>query len=401
MGANIVLPKPHSGQAEVYRSTAQYRVLSCGRRWGKTNLMQTEAVRRAIKRAQPVGWFAPNYKYLGEPYRELCLKLTPIIVAKNHERFITLANGVRIDFWTLEDENSGRGFKYGLAIVDEAGMVKNLGERFDNAIQPTLTDLDGDAIFGGTPKGRNYFFTLFMRGIEGIPGWESFQKPTSTNPFLPPARYDPEILLAQGYPERSYQQEYLAEFLDDAGGVFIGVDAVIDKGRSQNEAPLPGVRYFCGIDLAQSQDFTVISIFDQGGRQVYFDRFQRLSWELTIQRLIIAISEYGATGFVDATGVGAPIYEALVAAGVDIMPFQFTAQSKGGLIERAVATVQRKDIRLMDILIQTDELKAYEYEVTKSGNVRMNAPEGMHDDCVIAVALAINAMAVPKFNVFT
>lgn len=375
--------------------------MSCGRRFGKTNLMQSLSAEKLIRDQLPVGWFAPNYKYLGEPYRELVRRLAPIIVGKNHERFIALANGVRLDFWTLEDDDAGRGFKYGRVIIDEGGMVKDLMDKFEKAIRPTLTDYSGDVVVGGTPKGRNGFYQMYANGIGGVEGWESFNKPTSANPYLPKEEYDQEVLLNQGYPERAYRQEYLAEFLDDAGGVFIGVHDVIDKGRSQNEAPLPGVRYFCGIDLAQSQDFTVISIFDQGGRQVYFDRFQRLSWELTIQRLIIAISEYGATGFVDATGVGAPIYEALVAAGVDIMPFQFTAQSKGGLIERAVATVQRKDIRLMDILIQTDELKAYEYEVTKSGNVRMNAPEGMHDDCVIAVALAINAMAVPKFNVFT
>lgn len=399
MATNIVLSKPHSGQSEVYHSPAQYRVLSCGRRWGKTKLMQIEAVRRVIKRAQPVGWFAPNYKYLGEPYRELCSTLAPIIVAKNHERFISLANGVRIDFWTLEDENSGRGFKYGLAIVDEAGMVKNLGERFDNAIQPTLTDLDGDAIFGGTPKGRNYFYNLFMRGVEGIEGWASFQKPTSTNPFLPPARYDQELLLAQGYPERSYRQEYQAEFLDDAGGVFIGVGDVIDKGRTKNEDPIPGGRYHGGLDLAQAQDFTVLAIFDGDGKQVYFDRFQRLSWELTIERVAIAIELYGATVYVDKTGVGSPIFEALRARGLRVMPFLFTAQSKAALIEQAVATVQRKDISLMDIPTQTDELKAFEYEVTKSGTVRMNAPEGMHDDCVIAVCLAIKSMTVPQLGV--
>lgn len=400
----IRLPRPHAGQYPILTDKHRFKVVACGRRFGKTIEEMIEAAETTIRDGLPVGWFVPNYKYMKEPWKEITNRFAPAIASKNKsDRVIELRNGGRIDFWTLDNDDPGRSYKYAKAIVDEAGMVPNLGELWNDAILPTLTDYSGRAVFGGTPKGRNFFCEIFNRGNnpDEYSEWKSFHAPTSANPYLPKLAYDRDYLLSQGLPDRSYRQEFLAEFIDDAGGVFIGVDMIIDKGRAVNEPPVAGKRYFCGIDLAQSQDFTVISIFDQDGRQVYFDRFQRLSWELTIQRLIIAISEYGATGFVDATGVGAPIYEALVAAGVDIMPFQFTAQSKGGLIERAVATVQRKDIQLMDILIQTDELKAYEYEVTKSGNVRMNAPEGMHDDCVIAVALAINAMAVPKFNVFT
>lgn len=394
---NIVLPKPHAGQMKVYNSQTRFRVLACGRRWGKTVVESVLAAQTALKDGRPVGWFAPNYKYLTEPYRELKRRLAPVITASNHERFIEVFNSHRIDFWTLEDVDSGRSYKYGRVIVDEAGMVPKLAENWENAILPTLTDYEGDALFGGTPKGRNFFYEMYMRGAEGVDGWESFQMPTSSNPHLPPSAYDQERLLNEGLPERSYRQEYLAEFLDDAGGVFIGVADVIDKGRNMNESATG--RNFAGVDLAQTQDWTVVTVFDENGRQVYFDRFQRLSWELTVERIYNGLLPYSPIVMIDATGVGAPIYESLARKdGLQVIPFKFTAPSKAALIESAVATVQRKDIALMDIRQQTEELQAYEYEVTSAGNVRMNAPQGMHDDCVIAVSLAIKAMNRPSFS---
>lgn len=396
----ILLPKPHSGQLEVYKSNARYRVMSCGRRWGKTKIEQVTAAQTAIQKQLPVGWFAPNYKYLGEPYRELKRRLAPIVTASNHERFLEVCGSHRIDFWTLEDLDAGRGYKYGRVIIDEAGMVKHLEEVWEKAISPTLADYEGDALFGGTPKGRNFFYELFQRGKNGIDGWESFQMPTSTNPHLPPSAYDKERLLAEGLSERAYLQEYEAEFLDDAGGVFVGVAGVVDQGRTENEPPKPGGRYSAGVDLAQTQDWTVVCILDHQGRQVYFDRFQRLSWEITTTRVAEAVRKYGATAVIDATGVGAPVYEDLVNRGVNVQPFKFTSVSKAGLVEKAVAAVQRQDVSLMDIRQQTEELQAFEYEVTASGNVRMNAPQGMHDDCVIAFCLAWNAAERPRLEVY-
>lgn len=397
---NIVLPKPHAGQLPIYRDSARYRVLACGRRFGKTELEKIEAVKAAIAGGKPVGWFAPHYKYLAEPYRDLRQCLAPVTTKRNHNRFIELNNGSRIDFWTLDDEDAGRGHKYGLAVIDEAGMVPGLGDVWNEAIRPTLTDYAGRAIFAGTPKGRNFFAELFQRGRDGLEGWSSHHMPTSANPTIPKAEYDQAKLLAEGLPERAYRQEYMAEFLDDAGGVFVGVADAVDAGRFQNEPPKKGVRYVAGIDLAQTEDWTVVVIFDGDGRQVYFDRFQRLSWALTVERCANALELYSASCVIDATGVGQPIFEAIRQKRVRVEPFKFTQVSKAGLVESAVAAIQRGDIRLMDIKTQTDELQAFEYEVTRTGNVRMSAPMGIHDDCVIAVCLAVKALTRPVITAY-
>lgn len=397
--ADILLPKPHTAQKPIRASKARFRVLACGRRFGKTVTGMLDAAEMVLRCGLPYGWFAPSYKYLTEPYRELKWRLAPVITGFTHNQYLEIMGRVRIDFWTLEDANAGRGFKYGGVGVDEAAMVPNLMEIWHEAIRPTLADLEGRAMFMSSPKGNNGFGKLFQHGLNGTAGWESFHMPTSANPHIPPAEYDREILLNGGMPERVYRQEYLAEFLDDAGGVFIGVDDVVQKGAAVSEMVLPVGRSFAGIDLAQTTDFTVITILDAQGNQIYFDRFNKLSWNATVERVANAIAMHKATALVDATGVGSPIYEALRDRGLAVDPFVFTAQSKAALIENAAATVQRKDVSLLDIPIQTSELKSYEYQVSKSGTVKLGAPEGLHDDCVIALALAIRAMERPRLVV--
>jgi len=91
---------------------------------------------------------------------------------------------------------------------------------------------------------------------------------------------------------------------------------------------------------------------------------------------------------VDSTGVGDPIFEQLRMGGIPVEGFKITAQSKEALINKLAIAIEHQELTLMDIPEQTNELIAYEYDVTPSGHVTMNAPSGMHDDIVIALALA-------------
>jgi hypothetical protein len=97
--------------------------------------------------------------------------------------------------------------------------------------------------------------------------------------------------------------------------------------------------------------------------------------------------------FFDSTGVGDPPFEQLRKAGVPVRGYAFTNASKEALIDNLALKIEQGAVRLMDIPAQTNELLAYQYELTPSRNVRMNAPEGMHDDCVIGLALAAWGLA--------
>lgn len=364
----------------------RFNSVACGRRWGKTVLGFKRAALPCIA-GWPVGWFAPEYKYLIEVWSEAKRRLAPIIARSNQsEGRIELTTGGVWEFWSLKDNpDAGRSRKYKHAVIDEAAKVKNLQKAYHEAIRPTLSDYQGSLDLYSTPKGMDFFASTFQWGQDGKNGWQSWRMPTATNPYIPADEID---AARAELPERVYQQEYEALFLENAGGVFRNVRECVDKGRTANE-PCDATRtHTLGADLARVEDFTVLCVLDDAGKQVYFERFNQISWERQIERIKAVAAQYKAGIFIDTTGLGDPLTEQLRKSGLPVYGFVFTNSSKEQLIDRLAIKLENGELRLMDHEVQTTELLAYQYELTPSRNVKMGAPEGMHDDTVIALGLA-------------
>ncbi len=387
----LTFPRPHTGQKRLLNERSRFNVVACGRRFGKTKFAEFELAAKTALDGHPFGWFAPNYKYLLEPFDELRRVLAPVISKANAtDRRIELVTGGVIDFWTLEDRDSGRGRKYKRVAVDEAGFANDLAISWEMAIMPTLTDLRGEAWFLGTPKGRNYFHSIFALGGDPLEAeWQSWQMPTSANPHIPADEIEKARLRL---PERVFRQEYEAQFLEDSGGVFLGVNNCIGA-RVASAEPVDGESYRLGWDIAKTQDFSVVTVLDSQNRQVYFDRFNGVGWDIQLSRVAAVAAKYGARCTVDSSGVGDPIYDRLrqMLPGLTVTGFKFTASSKDQLISNLALMIEQRQIELMDIPVQTNELLAYEYTITKGGNITSSAPTGMHDDTVMALALAANS----------
>jgi len=384
----VTLPRPHPGQAKILREKQRFNVVDCGRRWGKTVLGVNAAAPPGIDGA-PVGWFAPSYKYLYGPWVDLNRILKPIISRTNKSEWrIELITGGVIEFWSLQDEDAGRSRKYKRVVIDEAAKVKNLGKCWTQAIRPTLSDYRGDAYFLSTPKGKDYFWELFTKGEDRLePDWACWKMPTSSNPYIHPDEIED---LRRSLPERVFTQEILAEFHDDGGGVFRRVLEAVDQKRIKADPPKAGERYTQGSDLARTLDFSVNSLLDAKGRQASFERYQQISWTRQVEIIAAtSLAYFKAPVVLDTTGIGDPIYESLRKKSMGrIIPFQFTNATKEALIDNLAMQLEQGRLRLMDIPEQTAELLAFEYEILPSRKVRMQAPDGMHDDTVIALALA-------------
>lgn len=382
----LTLPRPHPGQVRILREARRFNAVACGRRFGKTTLAVNRIAGPALE-GYPVGWFAPNYKYLLEAWSDLERILAPVTTRANEQqRVIELATGGKLEFWSLEDRDAGRSRKYKHVVIDEAAKARHLKYAWTHAIRATLADFRGTADILSTPKGMDFFWELHTRGAsDDHPDWMSWQMPTSSNPFIAPAEV---AELAAQLPERVYEQEILARFLEDAGGVFRNVRAAVDAGRAAAEPYCQHRAYSLGVDLARVEDFTVLCVLDDAGRQVYHERFNQISWERQLNAIREVAGRYRARVFLDSTGVGDPPFEWLRKAGVPVHGYQFSNASKEALIDNLAMRIERGELRLMDVPEQANELLAYQYELTPSRNVRMNAPEGMHDDCVIALALA-------------
>lgn len=374
MEISIQLKELHPAQKRVMEEKKRFNVVCCGRRWGKSELAVDLLTTTALDGGNPVGYFTPTYKLLDGTYKQALRILEPLIQRSHEHQFIELAGGGVIDFWSLDNPLSGRSRKYKLAILDEAAFTPNLWEAWTESIRPTLTDLKGDAWFLSTPKGKNDFYKLFLRG-RADEGWMSWQMPTSSNPFIDKMEIDDA---RADLPEAAFNQEYLAQFLDNASNPF-GTSYITQCVYPMSQQP--AVCY--GIDLAKSFDYTVIIGLDRHGSVCHFDRFQA-DWRQTTQKIMSLPMVPIA---IDSTGVGDPIGEAL-AIMREVELFRFTSLSKQQLMEGLAKAIQERRICFPEGII-VDELNSFEYEFTRTG-VKYSAPAGMHDDCVMALGLALH-----------
>lgn len=380
----------HDTQRRIVKESRRFNVVVLGRRAGKTVLGQNRAMYPALH-GQPVAWFAPNYKYLADAWRDLLFTLGPVISHQSlTEHRLELLTGGLIDFWTLDTPDSARGRKYKRVIIDEAAMVPNLADIWQMAIRPTLTDLIGDAWFLSTPRGMNYFHALYEQGQDDLqPDWMSWKMPTSVNPFLPVQEIEDARL---SEPERIFAQEYLAEFLPDGTGVFRGVERATTLKPAEPEI---GHVYVMGVDWGKVNDFTVFSVLDATAkRQVAIERTNKIDYAFQVDRLVTLFRKYRPSRIVvESNSIGVPIIEQLLRRNLPIWPFNTTNASKADAIEGLSLALERQVLGLLDDPIQKSELIAYDSERLPSGMIRYTAPEGMHDDTVIALALAWTAIA--------
>ena len=384
----LVLPRLHSGQASVKRDRRRYNVVAWGRRAGKTVLGHDLCCEPSVL-PMPVAWFAPSYKDMLEVWRDMVRTLAPIIKRANasEHRIENIAGGV-LEFWSLVDEQAGRGRKYKRVIVDECAFAPHLLDTWNFAIRPTLLDMGGDAYFFSTPKGRNGFWHLWQNSNNDA-DWQSWQMPTAINPMIPPSEID---AMRQSLPERVFQQEILAQFVDDAGGVF---RRVMDAATAPGDAtPQPGQQYIYGIDWGKSNDWTVITILDSAGVMVAMDRFNQIDYQVQLGRLDALVRRWPpATIIAERNSMGEPLIEQLQRAGLPVQPFQTTNATKTSSLDALALAFERGEIRILPDSVLIAELQAYEMERLPSGLLRYSAPDGMHDDCVMSLAMAWQGIA--------
>ena len=363
----------------------RHNVLTCGRRFGKSS-MGTILASTALTYRQPVGWFAPTYKYLDPQFEELAqfFDRTSIFQTDRSSKRVFLKSDrrVSIDFWSCDKKDPGRGYKYRVAVVDEAGIIRNLKEVWEQSIRATLTDYRGGAWFLGTPKGAgSYFNTLFSKGQSDDPEdseWASFRRGTIHNPFIDPN----EIAAAEReLPTDVFNQEYRGIPAEDGGNPF-GLD-VVRRYYRPNMVIRDRVPWVFGVDLASKHDFTWIIGCNRQGQVVISERFQ-FDWPTTRKRILQVCGRVPT--LVDSTGPGDPVMDELKAARGNFEGFKFSATSK-----QMIMVGLRNDLQLGEIEYDDErlfmELAAFCYEF-KEGRVIFNAPQGLHDDGVCALALA-------------
>ena len=386
---------PHAGQREVHRHPARHKVVDAGRRWGKTRLAVMECFDVA-SRGGRAWWVAPSYKMseVGwRPMRRIASQVGAEV--RLGDRLVNLPNGGSIGVRSADNPDSLRGEGLDFVVLDEVAFMQEAA--WTEALRPALSDRKGKAMFIGTPKGRNWFWRLWMRGQEDGQEWASWQFPTTDNPFIDPD----EIKEAQkDLPERIFNQEYLAAFLEDGGGVFRNVTACATA--TEQDEPIEGHEYVFGVDWGKLEDFTAIAVIDITERAlVYLDRFNQIDYHVQVGRLQALYERFRPHALItERNSMGEPLIEQLVRLDMPVQPFTTTNATKAEIIDALALAFERKEIEILPDPTLINELQAYEMERLPSGTLRYSAPQGMHDDTVIALALAYYGITGSTWLIF-
>ena len=387
----ITIPyTPQGYQLEIHNHPARFRVVNIGRRGGKTELLINEKIRDAVKNPGLHWIVAPSYRQV----KSICwtrlkslLKVDPDWKYNEQELYAEHPKiGTRIELKGADNEDSLRGVGLKSVGLDECAMMKS--NVWPEIIRPMLADSGGGALFISTPKGRNWFYDVYLKGTNDDPLWHSWNYPTSINKYISPEEIDQA---KADLSEMLFKQEFMAEFLDETTGVFKGIRQCT---VGELKEPIKGRFYVMGVDLAKTYDFTVLTVMDSVTREVVaHTRVQNVSWreqKLMIQDL--AFKYNNALCLIDSTGVGDPVVEDLMSSNISVEGYKFNETTKKQMVDNLAIAIERRLITFPQIDVLINELRDFEYKIGNTGKISYQAPDGKHDDCVVSLGLAVWAI---------
>lgn len=410
---------PHPGQVPVVESNARFKVLNCGRRWGKTKIGAKLLIDNARSHEGGlVWWVAPTYRVVKRGYKEVLRQLPRDFLTHDpppdtnfdagRPVVLKLKNNCNIEFYSAERPQGMLGEGVDFVVQDEAASTP--ANVWEQIIRPTLADKGGGGVLISTPRQRNWFYKRWLSGQDPEnKQWESWTFPSWTNPYLPASEI--EDMRAE-LPSLIFAQEVEAKFLAAGSNVFIWDDksvqfnSIMENGMVEDCPPKGSV--FLGIDLAKTTDFTVLYGAREDGRNVYFSRFNSVSWgeqKRYIARAVKQLRKAGAetvTLVMDSTGLGDPIQEDMEELGYDVIPINFT-NMKNKMVVRLAKDLEDGRASILEEG-HIEEFENYAMDQTEKGRITYGAPAGEHDDVVSAKMLqhhGLVAEGAPDFNIVT
>lgn len=396
---------PHKGQKLVLGAEGREVVICAGRRWGKSAvcgyiivkffLNALNEVRKGERESIKIWIVAPTYDLTSKVFEYVSRFL--LAFDKSLGKFISggtgrpyqlkISESIWIQCKSTTEPMSLLGEELDLEIIDEAARIP---ERiFQQYIYPTTIAKSRECrvYVISTPKGNNWFKKLFLRLKEE---GNAFKFTTLDGVETDENRLED---LKATYPDLLFKQEYMAEFVDDAGTVFKDIDSIV--GNTLEDA-IPNKFYTIGIDLGTVNDYTVMTVVDRDtNRVVHIDRFKGIDYPLQKQHIKAKALRYNnARIIIDATGVGKPIYEDLRQEGLFVEDFTFSGKSKEELIGKLIVFAREKYIQIPNNEVLLDELRSFQFQLYNERgevlkNIKYEAPKGSHDDCVMSLALAV------------
>tara|TARA_R110002012_G_scaffold42899_3_gene116368 strand:+ start:447 stop:1712 length:1266 start_codon:yes stop_codon:yes gene_type:complete len=207
----------HDAQMEIFKSEARFKVISAGRRFGKSRLAAWVLLIKALQStSKDVFYVGPTFQQSKDIMWGMLKELGRDVIKAAHENtaVLTLINDRKIYLKGSDRPDTLRGVGLAYVVLDEYASMKQ--EVWEMILRPTLADVKGGAMFIGTPAGKNHFYKLFLEAQEDD-DWEAFQFNSTDNPLLDPK----EIATAKSsMSTQAFRQEFEATFETFSGGIF-------------------------------------------------------------------------------------------------------------------------------------------------------------------------------------
>ncbi len=315
----------HPGQAAVFNSPARFKVVVAGRRFGKSHLaayllgMHAMMDRKVLSDGREVDLTIEHGVYYVAPTQDMGRRIMwpklkqllgyartgGLIVNENiNDGWLELLNGRRIYVKGADNPDSLRGLGLSFVVLDEYADMKSFV--WDEILSDALGDVEGEALFIGTPKGKNHFYRLFMGALEkpqfnpytgaaeDWAEWEAFHFKSTDNPFL--SDREKKRMLGGNRTLDTIRQEVEADFLS-GGGKVLKPDwfPIVDRAPKGE-----GVFTFVTVDLAGFKkaegtkvlrsDKTVVCVTNTLGEDWYIKDMKYGHWDVRKAALEIILA---------------------------------------------------------------------------------------------------------------
>ncbi len=378
--------KPHENQKLIHHSIRnelyKYYILNIGRQFGKTMLGINQMLDWAINDSGcNIAWVTPIYKQGKKVFSELeKATINSGLFEYNQTELTVKGFNSTISFFSGERPDNIRGNTFDYLIIDEFAFTRE--ELWSEVLSATVLVKGKKVLFISTPKGKNHFYKLSLQ-----PNYDNRYK------YFHFTSYDTPFINALDLEERKrslpshvFKQEYLAEFIDNASGLFTNVrDCILTPEKS--------TKYYGGLDIGRADDYTVLTIVNEKNQTVFCERWRQDEWTKIIDKVSIEINKYQAKTYVEVNNQGDVFFEMLrKKCNRLVEPYITTTKTKPIMIEDLAVLFEQKDISILDISWLIDELEAFTYIYNaNTRNVQYSAPQGVHDDSVISLSLAIQS----------
>jgi PBSX family phage terminase large subunit len=269
-------------QSTIARDKSRFRVINCGRRFGKTTLAVKEIAAKIAAGKTKICYIAPTYQQARDIAWEM-LKKEFDGAEFNGSRLEIKIGDQTIYLRGWEAIETLRGQHFDFIVIDEIAMMRNFWVNWEEVIRPTLTDTRGKGMFISTPKGFNHFYDLYNKEQEDQ-DYKSFHYTSYDNPHLPVEELDKA---KEEIPEDRFAQEYMADFRKTEGLVFKDFDRTRDV---TTEFPETYSDEIAGIDFGWVNPASVLPIGIDGD-ETYWIRREWYHSHKTTEELI----EYALT----------------------------------------------------------------------------------------------------------